>query len=231
VDSIVLSRLSEEERKIFDDVDEVISRSVVVGDPLIALDYGASLKRKQTIEGVSLAKLLFKLRESWGLYQARGIEDDLLTMADLHMDVKPATAKKYMAMWESIFENEAVPDDIKSILSGRKVSDLLLLTAAVGEGTLSGEDLKSAALSSDTNELREHIHKVRGEQTSAKTAIRICLNMVDKENMRAGTLYAKRGDEREVLDFTAYAKGTASELTQKAINRLINSAGVIEVFS
>lgn len=231
MNDIVIAKLSQEERQAFDDVDSIISRAVTIGDPLLAFEYGTKLRRRQEVEGLALAKLLYRLRESWNLFEVAGISDDLLTMAEMEMGVRPATTKKYIDMWESIFENAGVPDDVKAILAGRPIGDLLLLTAAVGEGTLVGDDLKSAALAGDKSELREFVTKARGLRTSAKSAIRIFLNRVDRSGMKAGTLFAKQGDTREVLDFRAYVNGEASDLAEKAINRIINAAGIQELFN
>lgn len=228
MDELANVRISEEERQFFDDVDGVIARAVTIGDPLIAFEYGSLIKRKQALAGVALAKLLYKLEESWGLFEAKGIEDDLLTMADMHMMVKPETAKKYVRMWGDIFENPSVPDDIKMILRGRNIGDLLLLTAAVREGQLSGENLLAAALTPDTNTLRDKISEVRGEQTSSSSAIRIFLATKDKGDIRAGTVYAQQGRKKEVL-FTLKKK--YEDLGEKAIERIKNSTHIIEEFN
>jgi hypothetical protein len=164
------------------------------------------------------------------MLRAGGMEDDMLTMVDVHMGVPSSTAKKYINMWEKIFDNPGVPDDIKEIMGGKPIGELLLLAPAIGEGSLTGKDLRGAALATSKDEIRGYIKKVRGIQTSAGSAIVICLNMRDKSSMAAGTLYAKQGDKREIIDFQAYAEGTASDLVQKAITRIINAIGVQEIF-
>lgn len=220
--------MNAEERQIFDDIDGVISRSVHVGDPLLALEYGANIQRRQALEGAALAKLLYKLQENWGLFEAAGLEDDLLTMADVHMNVRPATAKKYIAMWQNIFENPSVSDDVKQILRGRNIGDLLLLTAAIGEGQLEGENLYAAALAPDKESIRDLVKGARGMQTSSASAIRIYLLRTDKNGMRSGTVYARRGNEIEEL---FKIKSKYGDLGEKAIARIIAAPGLIEEFS
>lgn len=217
-----------EEQHIFDEVDGVISRAVTIGDPLLVFEYGVDIARRRAMEGLALAKLLYRLEESWGMFQVAGLEDDMLPMVEIHMGIKPSTAKKYLDMWKGIFENPMVPEEIKTILSGRKISDLLLMTAAVREGQLSGEDLKAVALTASTQDLRDKIKEVRGEQTSSSSAIRLYLTRVSKGDMPAGTVYAQQGRKKEVL---FKVKSEYGELGQQAMARFIRENGLIEEFA
>lgn len=229
MDNLTVSKLTQEERDIFEEVDSIISRAVTIGDPLLALEYGARLKRRQTVEGLALAKLLYRLQQSWGMF--RETEEELIEMVDIHMDVRPTTTKKYLDLWEKVFENPMVPDDVKEILSGRPIGELLLLTAAVGEGQLTGKDLKDAALSPGKDGIRQYVQKARGKQTSANSAVVICMNMMDKPNMAAGTLYAKQGSKRVVLGVLDEPEdGPELELWNRAVTRLKNAAGIVEVW-
>lgn len=215
------------EQDVFGDVTDVVKRAITIGDPLIALEFGSRMKKMVAVHGLALADLLYQLKSNWHLFQAAGIEGELEDLADVHMDIRPATTKKYIDMWKNIFANGEVPDDIKGILTERPIGDLLLLTAAVGEGSLSGEDLKAAALSADKQALREYVQHARGLQTSAKTAITLCVAMVDRGNMKKGTLFAKQGNKKVILG-VLYEQD--SDLGEKAIEALIHGRPIYEVF-
>lgn len=217
------------DQDIFKVIDDVVLKAVTIGDPLIALELGHQIKRSATIQGLALARLLSKLQDSWHLFEAAGIEGSLADLADIHMDIRPATTKKYIDMWKKVFENPSVEEDIKALLTDRPIGDLLLLTAAVGEGSLAGEDLKHVALSPDKESIREAVRKARGVHTSANTAITLCVARVDKGNMKAGTLYAKQGNKRVILGNLILEQD--SDLGDKAINALLNGRPIVEVYN
>lgn len=222
-------RMTDEEMGIFKDVDEVVGKSILIGDPVLAFEYGSHLRRRQAIEGLALAKLLYRMNESWDLFRSAGISDDLTTMAHVQMGIPPETSKKYLRMWESVFANEGITDDIKKILMGRPIGDLLLLTAAAREGSLNDEQMMAAALAPDRNSLRDIIKDARGEHTSAGTAVRIMV--VRADNLAAfpkGTLLAKRGEDR--VPFGQLDFDTGSEIADKAIERILNTLGVVEIY-
>lgn len=216
-------RFAPEELKIFEDVDEVIGKAVTVGDPLLAFEFGEGLIKTSMVKGLAMAKLLYRLQESWNLFKSAGIEDDLETMAYVHMGVKPATTRKYVRMWAGIFENATLDAGTKLLLQGRPIKELLLLTAAVREGSLEGDDLKAVALGAVN--ARDAIRDRRGEATSSKTAIRIFLQMQDVSKMPAGTLFAMQDGVRVVI---GSLQPDGSDLAEKAIARIINAAGITE---
>lgn len=221
-------RITEDEMKVFDEVDDIIGKSVLIGDPLMAFEYGSLLRRQQAVRGLALAKLLYRMRESWELFKAAGTSDDLPTMAQIHMGVAPETTKKYVNMWESVFANNEIGDDIKKILMGRPIGDLLLLTAAARDGSLDDSKLLEAALAPDRASLREIVRDSRGEQTSSTTAIRIAIYMVDTKNGNIGNLVAFRGKERAFIG-TLFVE-SEDDLTKKAIESLLNARHIQEIY-
>lgn len=221
-------RITDEEMRVFDEVDDIIGKSVLIGDPLMAFEYGSMLRRQQAVRGLALAKLLYRMRESWDLFRAAGTSDDLPTMASIHMGVAPETTKKYVNMWESVFANNDIGDDIKKILMGRPIGDLLLLTAAARDGSLDDSRLLEAALAPDRASLREIVREGRGEQTSSSSAIRLVVYMVDTKNGNKGDLVAFRGKDRVVIG-TLFVESD-DDLTKKAIESLLNARHVQEIY-
>src|SRR5512135_2786118 len=133
--------LAEADMTIFNDVDTVVSRAVTIGDPILAFEYGANIGKAIKVRGLAMAKLLWRIQQSWELFRAGGTDDDFETMAYVHMGIKPDTNRKYVRMWESIFINPNVDNDTKKLLQGRNMADLLRLTAAVRDGSLSNDEL------------------------------------------------------------------------------------------
>lgn len=215
-------KLTQEQMKLFDDVDMVVGRAITIGDPLLAMEYGKSLIRDIQVKGVALAKLLYRMREAWNLFEVSGTDGTLEEVAEFHLGRSGDTIRKYIRMWESVFENENIPADTKTRLIGRPVGDLLLLTAVAREGY----DLSEMADAPDRHSLRELIKEARGEATSAGTAISIYLVIEDNRAMPTGTLYAMYQGMKYELGILEV--DSDQEVVKKAIARIVNASRIQE---
>lgn len=218
--SITQSELNE-----FDEVDNVIEVSIIMGEPDKAFEYGLSLKRSAAVKSYVLAKLLWKLKTNWETF---GIDGDFEDVVFERIGTPSQTTKKYVRMWENIFANDEIPDATKKILMGRPIRDTLLLTAAAKEG-MTPDELRRAALLPDQNAIREAIAEARGEQTSSSTALRIFLvTRKDRNDYPSGTLLAKRGNEGEYKPIGVLNIDDPDLDVSQAVARL-TSVGVIEL--
>lgn len=209
--------LTQEDMNAFKEIDDILGRAVAMGDPMIALEFGRRLKKGAALKSYALAKLMYRLQEAWNLFTASGTNDDFYTMVEDYIGNPPETTKKYVRMWQAVFENPRIPDDIKKLLLGKPIADTLLLTAGAADGSLDNEALQRAALAEDNGALKEIIRQKRGDVTSSGTAVRIYVIMRDRDSMTEGTIYAERGEEREVLGMLYPPK---SELGQIAFDRI-----------
>lgn len=219
-----ITKVSTGDMAQFDAVDDIVARSIVIGDPLLAFEYGSGLITSSKIKSYALAKLLFKLRQQWALFRQ---SDDLATMAEVHLGVRPTTTDKYINMWEAIFENDDIDDETKRLLAGRNIADTLLLTAAARDGSLSSDEMREAAMSPDRTTLREIIREKRGEKTSSGTAVRLFVAMRDSSRRKAGTIFVKRG---EIYEDIAILLPTNSDVAEQGRNALLNGRKVEEVY-
>jgi hypothetical protein len=219
--------LKGQDNAIFNEVDDIIQRSLTVGDPLIALEYVRRLQRDGLLKGLGIAKLMYKLKGSWQLFEVAGVGDTFDNMVETQNGYAPATVEKYIRMWESIFENPHLTDDIKNQLSGRPIGDLLLLTAASREGSLSPRDWEEVTVAGDTNKVKEIIKRARGDMTSSKSAITVRMIIRQDSTHPIGTLIVSSNGESEVIGSLNIA--LTSELGRKGINRIVTRAGVMEV--
>lgn len=217
--------ITEHEMAEFDEVDNVVEASILMGDPDRAFDYGISIKRKAAVSSYTLAKLLYKLKASWTTF---GIEGEFEDVVYERMGTPGQTTKKYVRMWENIFANEDIPESTKRILMGRPIRDTLLLTAAAKEG-MSLEELNNAALAPDHSTLRDMIVDARGVQTSGANALRLYLvTRGDHTVYPPGVLLCKRGNG-EYKPVGTFLIQYEDEDIQQAIARLTNAVGVIEI--
>lgn len=217
--------ITEYELAEFDIVDNVIEASIIMGDPERAFEYGISIKRSAAIKSYALAKLLYKLRDTWHNYHIEGEFEDVVYE---RMGTPKETTKKYVRMWENIFANQDIPESTKRILMGRPIRDTLLLTAAAKEG-MTLEELRNAALASDHASLRDMIATARGAQTSSSNALRLyVVTREDHSQYPPGTLLCKRGSG-VYKPMGLFSIEDSDEDVQQAIARYLNSTGTQEI--
>jgi hypothetical protein len=217
-------RIEREDLSLFSTVDDIISRSITAGDPMIALEYIQKLQRDGLIRGLAIAKLMFRLKQSWDLFRVAGVGDEFENVIETTLGYKPATATKYVRMWESVFENPDLSEDLKKELAGRPIQDLLLLTAAAREGSLDTEDWERIAKSSDS--VRDIVREKRGDVTSSKSAVKGVIVM-RTGSMARGTIYIP-GDERKVAGYLNLDTGDPD--IDKLNERIINAAHLFETY-
>jgi hypothetical protein len=213
--------------KIFVEIDDVLRRSIVIGDPLVAIEYGSELIAGARLKGYALAKLLHGIKTNWEIYSRAGTEDSFESMIHAQIGISPETSEKYVRMWQSIFENPDVDQQTRELLFGKPIEYSLLLTASVADGDLQGDSLKMAAVAEDKSELRSIIRKARGDKTSSGTAVLLFITMRDKGNTPAYTIFCKRKNEKRILG-TLLAP--MDELSEKGISKLLGGAKVMEVY-
>ena len=211
--------------QVFSEVDDIIARSLSIGDPMIALEYTRRLQREGLLKGLAVAKMMYKLQQHWALFEKAGVGDTFDNMVETYNGYAPATVAKYIRMWESIFENPHLDEELKNKLSGRPIKDLLLLSAAAQEGSLSGEDWDRVTIAPNTQGVREVVRRARGEVTSSGNAISFSVSSRQDGRYPPGTIVAYRNGESCVL---ASFVEDDSQLYKEAKAKLINRAGMME---
>ncbi len=221
-------RIQKEDTAYFNQVDDIIGRAVAAGDPMIALEFVQGVQREGFIKGLAIAKLLYRMKQSWQLFQVAGIDDTFENVIEGTIGYSPATVNKYVRMWESIFENNAIADELKQVLMGKPIETLLLLTAAARDGSLDDDDWEDIAHTSDIKEVRSKIREKRGEKTSSRNARLLSLYFRDTGSKTRGTLIVTVGGEQKVVGYLNM--DDPDEDVQKSIEKIINTLRVYEVY-
>jgi len=207
------------EERIFSDVEEVIANSKIQADPRPALEFGRNLRRDGQLKGLALAKLLYMLDGDWALFKHSGIEEDIEEIVFVEMGISPQTTRKYIRLWEDVFENPAIPGSVKEQLYGKSVKSLLLLTAAARDG----DDIDWDKVSNAENgaEIRDLVRGVRGPTTSSETSIMLKME-------RDGTLFAVKGTSPQRYTIGKLLVGAMDDpVISKAIIRLMERGGIL----
>ena len=204
--------LREGDIQIIDSVDNAIELAVIAGDPRKAFRHLNGLKGMAQASAIAICKLLAKMEKQWSLFQ--DVNDDFYTFATAETGYSKETVRKYIGLWDAVFENPDVPDEIKARLMGKPIKGLLLLTASAREGELDWEQVVSA---NTEQEIREVIGSTR---TSSVNRLVIMLKP-------DGTLNAKKGEDAYVY-FGYLDMQTKDPTCRDAIDRIINSAHIVE---
>ena len=153
------------------------------------------------------------------MFQSAGVDDEFIDVVYAEMGVAPGTTTKYVALWQSIFANPDIPDDIKEKLEGKSMRSLILLTAAARDGDLDWDRVVEATTPS---EIREIVRELRGQQTSSVSAVTLEINL------RNGMLTARKGDEQVNFGILSIKDYKNDPLIATAIDRVRSSAGIME---
>lgn len=213
------------------EIDTILDRAIAAGNPLIAAEYGNQLSNAIRLKGVALAKLFFGMKNNWSLFRASGIEEDFADFVDAHMTASGATAEKYANMYEAVFVNPKVPEELKSQLARKPMESLLLLTAAVREGSLDQDDLEDVVVLDKTG-IRQKVRNARGDVTSSRRAIYARLVQREHSVYPKGTLVVfgqSEEGETEIEAIGAFNLNVRTESGQKYIQRIINTLGLEDI--
>jgi hypothetical protein len=219
--------LTELDIQLFEEVDTVLQRSLAIGDPLIALEYASGLQKESLLRGLAIAKMMYKLKESWELFTVAGVEDTFENVIEAHSPYKASTLDKYIRMWKNIFESRSLSAELKNQLSGRPIGDLLLLSAAARDGSLTEDDWMKVTIAEDTNKVREIVRKARGEVTSSSSALIPKLQVREGAVVRGTMYFYNRDGIRK--DFGTLMIDDPDPDVQQMIARVINRLNVGEV--
>jgi hypothetical protein len=214
--------LSKDDTLILDQVDVIVERGAISGDPSGIMNYGRSLRRNMQVQGIALAKLLAKAEEHWQACFSHTIEGTFEDYAVGELHLSNQTVHKYINLWRSVFENIGIPTAIRNVLMGKPTRSLILLTAAAREGSISSNDWKEVADATTGAEITDIVQRARGRQTSSVNRIDITLDIhtgvlrawLNSVGVNIGSLDVMDGGDPIVL---------------KAVERIIRTAGIREV--
>ena len=207
--------------KIFEEaeseVDEVIERSLLIGQPDAALEYGLRLIASGHLGGLKLCKLLYELTELWDKFNT---DDDIKDAVFKGMGVPTETYRKYEGIWRNIFANENIPQEYRMMMRNKPMGGLIAISVASREGEFSEENWKSLATAHDKSAMLAVRDEVRGVGASGGRRLQISWE-------RDGRLIARRGEEGpEEVGFLPH--GTGIDLVNDAVQRIVSASGITE---
>ena len=186
------------------EVDDMIDRALLVGDPQVALDYGYSLIKTAHMRGVQLARLLYLLQEKWDSFQTDDTVEDAVFKS---MGVSQSKFDIYTRMYRYVLKDH--PE-----LAGKPIGGLQAIIAAARDGDFSDEDWAALALAHDKAAMIEIRRNARGILTKGHARVTISWD-------RDGFVWAhKENEESEALGQLNHKPATEHGII--AIDRLMD---------
>lgn len=178
------------------------------------------IRLRMQLQGLTLACVLSEWKHHTDCFGVAvdDWEDHVFTTTGLAVQ----TVRKYVDVWETVFQNPAVSSELRPILAAKPMTGLLLLPAAVREEQLDDDAWQKIADAPDSLAIRDVVRKVRGEATSSKTAISLGV-------ARDGTIWAYRGDYAEpvgMLNLKPSGDPEAISLVEAATSRIMRESGM-----
>ncbi len=203
--------LDGEWKTLVEDIDGVIEKSLLEGNPDIALRYGAEIVRQGRIKGVKLAKLLYELDEVWDSFNTDDAIEDAI---ERDMGIPKDTFLKYSRAYRHVLVGR--PE-----LAGKPIAGLIKLIAGARDGDFSDEDWQEIAMAHDQGAMIDVRDRARGTHTSGH-------NRLNRWMTRDGQLMCKRGPNGEIKQFGLLYSNTPDEDVWAACETTLSS-GIREV--
>lgn len=177
-----------------------------------------SLLGMQKLSGIALSKLLWNVNNMWSdLGQDEEIYDNLYATTGLQR----ITIDRYIHVW-NMFEVEHFPIELQRKLLQKPMKSLIVAANAVSQGYEISEDVWGAfADAHNEQEIRSIIRTEKG-QAPRSNSLTIYLK-------RDGSLEAWTGGGEVInIGYLNIDNPDGNESLDKAIRRIVNSAGIVE---
>jgi hypothetical protein len=165
-----------QELAVFDQVDDVVNRCIISGNPMPAFQMGFALRRSGQIAGIALAKLLYEMRERWDSFAS---DDDFVSMVEAYVGISQWTYNNYIDMWEWVARDR--PE-----LWGKPVHGLIKCVGAAKEEQLDEDDWNEIANADNVDAINGVIKRVRGYKTRSASVVNLWVRRDGQIQVRIG---------------------------------------------
>ena len=208
--------LTATEIKLLDKVDQVINSAVEVEDDTQIISLSKVIQRTGQACALAMAKLLYKWQAAASKFDVE--REDWYDYVSSEIGLSTQTIRKYTMVWQWVFENDDVPNNLKPRLMALPMQTLILVAPAASEAQLKRQNWEEIANAPDRSTVHEVIRKIRGQVSSSKNAMVITLK-------KDGSLWARKMDE--YIPFGVLNLENQDPVVVQAIERIIRTAGIV----
>lgn len=199
------------ESDVLDAVDSVIDNLHQTNDVYEATKVLGTLEKIGEVAGKAKARLLFGIHQ-WWIENSMGDFDEYVKSSTT---LSPTTANRYITVQTYLVSGE-IPDDV----AVRPMRDLVPVAKALSQGhTITRKQFDKIAKSNNTREIEDVLRNVKGK-APRKSSMQIYWE-------KDGTLNVWKDSQKVFIGYLDKEAYEQLELAQKAINRLLDTAGVI----
>jgi len=198
-----------------DEVDSVIAQAQMMGDPDIVLNEIRSNLSQVRASGLSLCKLLYKLRGVWDNLSDQDFSETVFS----HTGLGSTTVDRYIAIW-TMYADRLLPDSVSSAIQQKPLRVQVPIAKLMEQGFKpTPEQWQKLSDAPDNSTTLAIVREIKGTEPR-KSAVLI---FIDK----AGHLSAAQdGEMIEIGMF--FADALKSVLGAKAIKRIIDDSRIME---
>ena len=193
-------------------VDTLMQDALDRDDPYVVLVEVRKLLDAKELVGKTLAKSLYLLHQSWYNFSLSG-QESFNDIINASLNLTPGTVQRYVKLWHHMKE---LPESIQS----KPTRELIPITNALSQGyEFDEDDWDNLERATSLNEIQKIVTTDVKGQEPRKSGLRIYLE-------QDGSLVCWYQDERYAVGYLDVK--SSDDPVERAINRICNSAGVIE---
>jgi len=202
---------------VLNKIDEVIVESVEKHSALVALNVGKQLRDISRISGLALDKLIYGMHNNWESYN--DVNDNFVDVVTSYIDIHTDNVMRYANVW-AMFDGNVVPDELREEIQGKNIKDLIPIGLAISQGyDIEQKDWEAIAEAHDLTGVAKVLREDVKNKPPRKGSLQLYMD-------RTGTIWAFQNEERKFVGSLEVTD--EDDVVQKAINRILNGAGVIK---
>lgn len=207
------NKITSVEKSFQSKIDEELVHLYETGDFSRATKFVAALDTLDTVSGHAKAKMLYGFNDWW---KENRPQDNFGDHIESTTATRGVTVKRYISVWKYI-EQSVIPKEI----SIRPMRDLVPIANTLEQGYDIGKaDWRKLNLAANDGELRDVIRKIKGKPAKKNAKV---LKIDRKGNIN---LYVD--DKKKFVGFLNFEEGMVDDDIQKAINKIIAGASMVE---
>lgn len=196
-------------------IDEVMQESIERSDVYYALDFGVNLIQMAQLSGMGLAKLVYLIKENWGIFE---IGDNFEDVAYSYLGRSKDTIDRHVRVW-GMYEKKLIPEEFKDEIKQKNIKDQIPIATMLSQGiVVDHNDWQDLADAPDHTSVAHAIRKIKKEEPR-KSALLIFIS-------DDGSLTAQQEGVTQYVGFLNI--DDAEDIAEKAIQRIIRSVGVLQ---
>ena len=195
-------------------VDEIIQKSIVEKDALVALNACRNLIKVFKLSGIALAKFLYLIQENWYVYDT---DEEFDTYVYTYVGLHKYTISRYVSAWKLILN---LPEKISDELKQKNMREIVPIANAVAQGyEIDDKTWEKLNIAPDLNTVLKIVREEIKELPPRKGSIQLSID-------KMGSIWAFANKNKFFVG--SLEMDSDEDIVQKSIQRIIKGSGIME---